>query len=241
VVREVVLSDTQKLPETLAEAFAQASSLRSDLNQKLATYIAQSKRLRPDIAAAYDRMVGRLDALDGDKIGPAIGNQMPDFLMPDQFGQLISLESLLTSGPVVISMNRGHWCPYCKLDLRALALIAPDIRRMGAQLVSIMPEKSQFTKEAIATNDFPFLILSDVDLGYALSLGLIYWVGAEVRTLYAKMGLDLERFQGNKSYFLPMAAKFIVGRDGVVKAREVNVDFRQRMEPKQIIAALARL
>ena len=104
-----------------------------------------------------------------------------------------------------------------------------------------MPEKSQFTKEAIATNDFPFLILSDVDLGYALSLGLIYWVGAEVRTLYAKMGLDLERFQGNKSYFLPMAAKFIVGRDGVVKAREVNVDFRQRMEPKQIIAALARL
>ena len=235
------MSDTQKPPETLAEAFAQASSLRSDLNQKLATYFAQSKRLRPDIAAAYDRMVGRLDALDGDKIGPAIGDQMPDFLMPDQFGQLISLESLLSSGPVVISVNRGHWCPYCKLDLRALALIAPDIRRMGAQLVSIMPERAQFTKAAIADNDFPFPILSDVDLGYALSLGLICWVGAEVRTLYAKMGLHLERFQGNKNYFLPIAAKFIVGRDGVVKAREVNVDFRRRMEPKKILEALEYL
>ena len=138
-------------------------------------------------------------------------------------------------------MNRGHWCPYCKLDLRALAEIELDIRRLGAQLVSIMPEKANFTKRSIAENDFPFPVLSDVDLSYALLLGLIFWVGAEVKELYAVIGIDLERYQGNPNYFLPMAAKFIVGRDGIVKAREVNVDFRQRMEPKAIIDMLERL
>jgi len=40
---------------------------------------------------------------------------------------------------------------------------------------------------------------------------------------------------------LPIAAKFVVGRDGKVKAREININFRERMEPSEIIAALERL
>lgn len=240
-LREVAVSDPKQLPATTAEALALAASLPGDLNEKLAAYSAHSKRLRPEVAAIYDRLIENLHVLDGGKIGPAVGEPMPDFLLPDQQGRLISLESLLASGPVVISMNRGHWCPFCKLDLRAMAQIEPEIRRLGAKLVSIMPEKARYTKMASADNEFPFPILTDVDLSYALSLGMIFWVGAEVKNVYEKLGIDLERFQGNKSYFLPVAAKFVVGRDGVVHAREVNVNFRERMEPKAIIDALARL
>jgi hypothetical protein len=38
-----------------------------------------------------------------------------------------------------------------------------------------------------------------------------------------------------------MAAKFIVGRDGRVKARQVNIEFRERMEPEALIATLQHL
>jgi hypothetical protein len=38
-----------------------------------------------------------------------------------------------------------------------------------------------------------------------------------------------------------MAAKFIVGRDGLVVARQVNIEFRERMEPEAIIATLREL
>jgi hypothetical protein len=38
-----------------------------------------------------------------------------------------------------------------------------------------------------------------------------------------------------------MAAKFIVGQDGLVKARQVNIEFRERMEPETIVAALKDL
>ena len=235
------MSDPEKLPETTAEAFALASGMQASLKERLAAYREHSGRLRPEVAAIYQKLVDHLEALVSGAVGPAVGDQMPDFLLPDQHGRLISLEDLLASGPVVISMNRGHWCPYCKLDLRALAQIEPDIRRLGAQIVSIMPETAQYTKQAIAENDFPFPILTDVDLGYALSLGLVFWVGADVKKLYGDLGLDLAVFQGNRSYFLPIAAKFIVGRDGQVKAREININFRERMEPSAIIAALARL
>jgi peroxiredoxin len=87
----------------------------------------------------------------------------------------------------------------------------------------------------------PFPVLSDIDLGYSLSLGLIFWVGAEIRRLYQNVGIELEKYHGNDGFFLPMAAKFIVGQDGLIKARQVNIEFRERMEPEAIVAVLETL
>jgi peroxiredoxin len=166
---------------------------------------------------------------------------MPEFNLPDENGRLISLSSLLALGPVVISINRGHWCPYCKLELRSLAAIHSEIARLGAGVISIMPDGAQFTGDYVAQNDLPFPVLSDIDLGYSLLLGLIFWVGPEIQRLYKEAGVELEKYHGNQGYFLPMAAKLIVGRDGRVKARQVNIEFRERMEPQALIATLRQL
>ncbi|MBS0245168.1 MAG: AhpC/TSA family protein [Proteobacteria bacterium] len=235
------MDERDTLPETTAQALALVSAMPGELRDKLAAYRAHSGRLDPTTAAAYDRLVAHLASIYTGQVGPAVGAAMPDFLLSNENGELVSLERFLERGPLVISINRGHWCPYCKLDLRALAAITPDIRRFGAQVISIMPETAHFTKQAIGNNALPFPILSDVDLGYALSLGLVYWVGAEVKQLYDRLGLDLERFQGHPGFFLPLAAKFIVGRDGLVKARQVDIDYRQRMDPAAILDALAKL
>ena len=181
--------------------------------------------------------------IDRGELGPQLGDFMPGFDLPDQNGRFISLSSLLRSGPgpVVISVNRGHWCPYCRLELQSLAAIHNAIEQLGARVVSIMPDGAQFTSGYVTQNDLPFPILSDIDLGYSFSLGLIFWVGAEIQKLYEEVGVELEKYHGNQSYFLPMVAKFIVGRDGLVKARQVNTEFRERMEPEAIITTLRAL
>ena len=74
-----------------------------------------------------------------------IGEPLPEFNLPDENGRLVSLASLLRSGPAVVSLNRGHWCPYCKLELRSLAAIHDEIGRLGARVVSIMPDTATFT------------------------------------------------------------------------------------------------
>lgn len=219
----------------------QPAAEAESLNHRLSAYREKSLRLRPDFAKAYDDLVHRLAALDRGDVGPKVGEPMPPFTLSDEAGRLVSLSDMLQSGPVVISINRGHWCPYCKIDLRSLAAIHGQIRRLGAQVVSIMPDTAQFTGDFVGQNDLPFPVLSDMDLGYCLSLGLIFWVGAEIRRLYQDAGVELEKYHGNQGYFLPMAAKFIVGRDGLVKARQVNIEFRERMEPEAIIAALEAL
>ncbi len=112
------------------------------------------------------------------------------------------------AGPAVISINRGHWGPYCRLELHALAAQFGDIRRSGASC-SIMQDVAEFTRRFRAEQSLPFPILSDVDLGYSLLLGLVFWVGPEVRRLNEELGVD-RSFQRNASYFLAIAAKFIV-------------------------------
>jgi peroxiredoxin len=211
------------------------------LNEQLSAYQEQSRGRRPDFAVAYDALVKRLEALDRGDVGPKVGERMPPFDLPDENGRLVSLDVLLQAGPVVISFNRGHWCPYCKIELRSLAANHDQIRRLGASVVAIMPETAQFTAGYARGNELPFPVLSDIDLGYALSLDLIFWVGAEVQRLYQEAGVELEEYQGNNGYFLPMAAKFIVGRDGLIKARQVNIEFRERMDPETIIAVLERM
>jgi peroxiredoxin len=113
---------------------------------------------------------------------------MPRFDLPDENGHLISLPSLLQTGSVVISINRGHWCPYCKLELRSLAAINNKIEQLGARVISIMPDSARFTGAFVASNDLPFPVLSDIDLGYSFSLGLIFWVGTEIQKLYKEVG-----------------------------------------------------
>jgi peroxiredoxin len=225
----------------MAEALQEAESLNASLDRRLSTYSDQSRKIRPDIARAYDELVGRLGTLDRGELGPQIGEPMQPFSLPDENGGLVSLTSLLQSGPAVISFNRGHWCPYCKLELRSLAAIHGQIRQLGARVVSIMPDIAQFTKYYKKQNEFPFQILSDIDLGYSLSLGLIFWVGPEIRRLYEEAGIELAKYHGNQGFFLPMAAKFVVGQDGLVKARHVNLEFRRRMDPDALLAVLKKL
>ena len=64
---------------------------------------------------------------------------------------------------------------------------------------------------------------------------------ADALTLFDKFENMLERYQGNSGYFLPMGAKFIVGQDGLIKARQVNIEFRERMEPEAVLAVLRAL
>ncbi len=225
-------------PGTPGEAFALAAANEGSLKSRLDIYSAYSRQLNPQINEAYDELIGRLGRLKN--AGPAVGVSIPDFELPDQDGHLISLGELLSEGPLVLSLNRGHWCPWCRLELRAMAQIHDEVQKLGAQVVSIIPETLAYSARLAADNQLPFKILTDLDLGYTLSLGLMVWAGDKIRALYLKAGLDLALFHSNDGWFLPVPATFIIGSDGVVKAKMADPDFRKRMEPEDILTALRK-
>ena len=106
---------------------------------------------------------------------------------------------------------------------------------------SIIPETLAYSGRLIGDNKPPFKVLTDLDLSYTLSVGLMIWLGRDICALYLKAGLDLALFQRNEAWFLPIPATFVIGSDGAVKARMVNPDFRARADPEEILATLHKL
>lgn len=228
-------------PQTLAQAFADICVMDGPLGEKLGAYSARLRELNFPFAEAYDTLVARL--IDGG-IGadaPKVGDRMPPFVLPSRDGTLVMLEDLLRDGPVVISFNRGHWCPFCKIELRAIAAYHAEIAAHGGRVVSILPDRQGFLGPLEADTAGKLQILTDVDNGYALSLGLVLWLGERIKELMRGRGTHLDQIHGNDGWFVPLPATFVGAADGTVVARRVDPDFRLRMDVEEILAALRAL
>jgi peroxiredoxin len=221
--------------ERLQTAFQHCRDMEGTLNERLRAYATAGRDIFPAYSEAVDRLVARINENGGGENAPQPGDPMPPFVLPDERGRLISLESLLAGGPVAVMFHRGHWCPYCRLNVRAVVQAQDRIKALGGHVVAIMPELQQFTTQFKTDSGAPFPVLTDLDNGYALSLNLAIWLDAEIQQLLSY--LDLANFHGNDGWMLPIPATFVVGRDGFVKARFVDPDFRKRMEIDDLVAA----
>ena len=223
--------------ETLDDAFRRVRDLDVSLQEQLRAFADTVKRERPEFAAAVDRLIQRLRQYGAGESAPQIGQSMPPFVLPDDAGQMVSLDELLDRGPVAVTFHRGHWCPYCRININALVEAHRELPASGGQIVAIMPDLQKFVAELKAQSNVPFPILTDMDNGYALSLNLTIWVGAEVQKMMEGRR-DLPTFQGNSSWMLPIPATFVVGRDGLIRARFIDPDYRNRMMISDMLAAM---
>jgi peroxiredoxin len=223
--------------ESFDEAFQRVREMDASLDEQLRTFADAARQRRPDFAAAVDRLVERLRRYGAGGTAPQAGEPMPPFVLPDDAGHMVSLDQLLTQGPVAVTFHRGHWCPYCRININALAQAHKDIAAEGGQVVAIMPDRQKFVAEFKSQSNVPFPILTDMDNGYAMSLNLTIWVGAEMQKMMEGRQ-DLPTFQGNNSWMLPIPATFVVGRDGIIKARFMDPDYRKPMAIASVLTAL---
>ena len=223
---------------TVEEAFAYCRDMDASLAERLQLFSDVSRALRPEGQEAVDRMVERLRASEAGATAPSPGDTMPSFTLPDETGQLVSLEDLLKSGPAAITFHRGHWCPYCRINTLALAEVEDQIVAEGGSIVAITPEREAFGARLKQDAGMRYPVLSDIDNGYALSIGLAIFVGTEVEETMRKGARDLPDYQGNNGWLLPIPATFVVAQDRRVVARFIDPDYRNRMAVDDLLAAL---
>jgi len=223
--------------ESLDDVFMRVRDLDASLGEHLHAFAEEVRQRRPEFSAAVDRLVERLRQSGAGDTAPREGEPMPPFVLPDESGRQVSLDELLTTGPIAVTFHRGHWCPYCRISINALAQAHKHVSADGGQIVAIIPDRQQFAADLKAQSQVPFPILTDMDNGYALSLNLAIWVGAEMQKMM-EGHRDLPTFQGNNSWILPIPATFVVGRDGLVRARLMDPDYRKRTSISDMLAAM---
>ncbi len=84
-----------------------------------------------------------------------------------------------------------------------------------------------------------FTVLSDQDAKVASLYGVSWEVPAFLMDhMKVDRGLDLDKINNGKGSILPIPATFVLNKEGIVTWSYVNVDYRTRSEPNDIIEAL---
>ncbi len=222
----------------LEAAFERAKALDAPLNHRMQVIADAVRELSSEFAEAVDRFVGRLQSAGAGASAPRVGEPMPPFLLPDETGRLMRLDDFLGAGPLVIVFHRGHWCPYCRLNAFALAQARRELA--PARILAITPELQKHTLELKAEAGADFPILSDMDNAYALALDLAIWVDDGMARMIDAAGWNIPTYNGAKAWILPIPATFVVGSDGIITARDIDPDYRRRMDLDQLVQAVRR-
>jgi peroxiredoxin len=226
------------LNEMLQDSFRRCRALEAPLADRLQAFANELRSLIPSFAAAVDALVSRLAESNAGATAPKVGEPMPPFLLPDEQGRLVGLEYFLGKGPVALAFNRGHWCPYCRINVDALARAEQEIAPEHRHIAAIVPDRQKFAMWLKSDAKAPFPVLTDMDNGYAMTLGLAIYVGDQLKHLMVSSGWDPSVSQGTDNWMLPIPATFIIGTDGIVRARFVDPDYRMRMAIEDMLAAL---
>ena len=232
------MTETNPMIEALEAALQRARDMDASLNERLQVIADEVRAQSTSFADAVERLIARLKKSNAGDTAPTVGDPMPPFILPDENGKLVSLTELLKKGPVAVTFHRGYWCPYCRVNTAALAALQETVEEFGGQIVGITPDRQKFTQTLKADAQARFPILTDIDNGYAMSLNLAIWVGQELSALMKGAGFDLAVYQGNEAFTLPIPATFVVGQDGIIRARHVDPDYRKGMETEDLLAAL---
>jgi peroxiredoxin len=227
-----------KLSEILEDSFARCRDLEAPLAGRLQAFANELRRLDPRFAAAIDALVSRLAESYSGATAPKVGEPMPAFLLPDDQGRLVRLEDLLGKGPVALAFNRGHWCPYCRINVDALARAEMEVAAEHRHVAAIVPDRQKFAVWLRSEAKAPFPVLTDIDNGYAMTLDLAFYVGDALKQMMVSSGWDPSVSQGTDNWMLPIPATFIIGTDGIIHARFIDPDYRMRMAIEDLLAAL---
>jgi peroxiredoxin len=202
----------------------------------------ESRRVADPVwKARYDGLVNSLIAAGVGQGALGVGDTSPDFMLSNAEGRLIDSATLFAKGPVVLSFYRGKWCPYCRIELDALREATAEIESAGATLVAVTAEDCGGALAAKRTRELDFEILCDPDNGLGLAFGLIFRLPPELRDHYRGIEIDFPVIYGNESWFLPIPATYVIGADGVIRHAYVNPEFRERLDPAEIVSVLKSL
>ena len=96
--------------------------------------------------------------------------------------------------------------------MQAYQAILPEIKALGASLAAISPQTPDHALTLVEKHKLGFVLLSDVGNKVARQYGLVFSLPEPLRQLYKKFGIDLQDYNADQAYELPLPGTFIAAR-----------------------------
>ncbi|MGH7660748.1 MAG: redoxin domain-containing protein [Vulcanimicrobiaceae bacterium] len=127
------------------------------------------------------------------------------------------------------------------MELSALGRAYPEMKALGAEMVAISPTLQKFAAEVREKHHLTFDVLSDLRNEVARRFGIVFEVPDDVIEIYRTFPLNIPDYNGDDSWTLPIPARFVISRDGVIRKVDADPDYTRRPEPQDTIEFLKTL
>ena len=151
-----------------------------------------------------------------------VGSKAPDFTLPDQDRQPVTLSEQLKKGPVVLAFFPGAFSGTCTTEMCTFRDSSSELNNVGASVVGVSTDTFFALKAWADQQTFTFPLLSDYN-----------------REVLPKYGVVNPDMIGLKN--IARRAVFVIDRNGVVKYREVLDDARNEPDYAKVKQAVASL
>jgi peroxiredoxin len=102
-------------------------------------------------------------------------------------------------------------------------------------------ETHALSGQMAAKQGLTFPVVQDTGLAIARSFGLVFALPDDLKSLYQGFGIDLPKNTGHPQWELPMPARYVVDRSGIVRSADVEADYTVRPEPSATLEMLLGL
>ena len=143
----------------------------------------------------------------------------PDFTLPDQDGNPVSLKQLTRRGPVVLYFYPKDLTPGCTAEACGFRDRLDQLRAAGAEVVGISADSPASHQKFIQKHSLTFPLLSDPTHQVTKAYGVY-----KRKSLYGRQFMGIER------------TTFIIGMDGIVQHAFNKVKVKGHAE--EVMAAL---
>lgn len=207
----------------------------TELQNNLGTMLPQ------DALDVFDADAKALKANHQNILKLNVGDKAPNFSLSNAIGKTTTLKSLLEKGKVVLTFYRGSWCPYCNLQLNQYQQVLEDITSLGANLVAVSPQTPDETLNIKEKNELQFEVLSDNGNIVTRQFTTVFKNGETPIETMKALGIDFDSHYSDDTQELPVPAVFIIEKDNTISfAKAIDGDYRNRVEPSDIIQALKK-
>jgi peroxiredoxin len=102
-------------------------------------------------------------------------------------------------------------------------------------MVVISPQLEKYSKQLVKKHILTFSVLGDKGNSVASQFGLAFRPPDYLHELYNRFGINLEIFNGDSSWSLPMPGRFVLDQQGKILNADVHPDYTKRPEPADIL------